>query len=178
MNTTRHPSTGKLARIARAYLRLIELIGIWGIAMVTTIAIMQVVFRYVIGASLFWSEEVMRYAIIWIVFLVAGLAYSRGEMIGVDFVPSALPPRLRRIADLIGRAGIVVLLLVLAWYGTMITIDTSTMVAPALNISMSYMHAAVPVGSVLLALHVIAGHYIVPDIDAPGDQGRGEEDQS
>jgi len=56
-----------LRRFARAYVRLIEWIGIFSIAAVAIVAILQVYFRYIVGASLYWSEELMRYMTIWMV---------------------------------------------------------------------------------------------------------------
>jgi TRAP-type C4-dicarboxylate transport system permease small subunit len=173
MSVTPTGSTWNAARLARAYVRLIEFVGIFGIAFVTFIAILQVFFRYVVGASLFWSEELMRYAMIWIVFLVAGLAYNRGEMLGAELAVNLLPPRWRRAVDLVGRAAIVVLLLVLAWYGTIISLQAAVSTAPALDVPMGYLHAAIPVGSILLALHVIAGHYIVRDPTPDNIHGHG-----
>ena len=44
---------------------------------------MQVFSRYVLESSLFWSEEFMRYLMLWIVAVGAGISYTRGQFLGI-----------------------------------------------------------------------------------------------
>ena len=53
----------------------------------------QVVFRYVIGYSLYWSEELARYLFVWVSFLGSVVALERGVHIGMDVVVAKLPRR-------------------------------------------------------------------------------------
>lgn len=150
----------RLARAAKVYIHAIEVLAILSMVTLTVVAGLQVYFRYVVGASLFWSEEVLRYTVIWTAFLVAGLAYTRGEMIGMRLAVDKLPPRPRRIADALSRFGMVVLLSVVAWYGLEFAQRTAAARATALQISMFWVHLAVPIGNALLALHVLAGLFV------------------
>lgn len=167
MITSRPAPMSRAARVARSYVRVIEFVGAFGIAAVAIVAFMQVVFRYVVGASLFWSEEFMRYAMIWIVFVVAGLAYNRGEMASVELAIGMLPERWRRAAKVLGRLGIIAFLLVLAAYGADLAMRSSVSAPAGLGIPMVYLIAAIPVGSVLMILHVVAGAYLVPEAAVP-----------
>jgi TRAP-type C4-dicarboxylate transport system permease small subunit len=144
-----------LVRIARTYFTLLEGLAIIAITVMTLVAGLQVFYRYVLADSLFWSEELMRYLMVWTAFLCAGLAYSRGEMLGMRFAVDACPPALRRLIDGLGRAAAVVMLGVVAWYGGQFAWRTAEEEAVALQVSMLWIHAAVPLGAALLALHVL-----------------------
>lgn len=160
-----------LSRFARGYVRVIETLGIVAIASVAILAVVQVYFRYVVGASLFWSEEVMRYITIWMAFLMAGLAYTRGEMMGFTLVRDLLPGPVRYVVRLIVRLIIVVVLLTIAWYGFDFAWRTRTDLAVAIQVPMFWFHGAVPVGCVLMAIHVAVSQFIPEtDIAEAGDE--------
>lgn len=159
---------GTVRKLARAYVRLIEAIGIFSIATVAIVAVLQVYFRYVVGESLYWSEELMRYLTIWSVFLVAGLAYTRGEMMGFTMLRDVLPEPLRGAVRLVVRGIVVGFLLTVAWYGFDFAQRTANDYAIALRVSMFWVHLAIPVGCVVIAIHVAVSQFIPEhDIAAP-----------
>ncbi|WP_163849234.1 TRAP transporter small permease [Pseudooceanicola aestuarii] len=155
MQPERLPSP--LLRVLRGYVTITETLLITGMAGVVLLAALQVFFRYVVGASLSWSEEALRYLMIWIAFLGIGLAYARGEMIGMELLTSALPPRLGKTVGLAGRALILAMMIAIAIYGWQFAWKTRAGTATAIPISMFWVHIAVAVGAVLVGLHVIAG---------------------
>ena len=160
-------------RLARAYIQAIETTGILALAVVSAVAILQVFFRYVVGASLFWSEELMRYLTIWGVFLLAGLAYSRGEMLGFTLIVTSLPRSLRRLVELLVRLAIIAFLLVVAWSGFDFAWRTIFDEAVGLQISMFWIHLSIPVGCVLAVLHVLAAQvvdFVGPEAAASGPE--------
>lgn len=144
-----------LQRTARLYVRLIENIAIAGIAVLTVVAAIQVFYRYVLNDSLFWSEELMRYLMAWVAYLTAGIAYSRGEMLGMRFVVDALPPKARRAVDIASRILIVLFLGTVVWFGFEYAWRTSMEEAIALEFSLFWVHLSVAVGAFLLILHVV-----------------------
>jgi TRAP-type C4-dicarboxylate transport system permease small subunit len=154
----------RLHRFARYYVRTIETIGILSIAGVAIVAVLQVYFRYVVGASLYWSEELMRHLTIWMAFLLAGLAYTRGEMMGFTLVRDMLPARLRYAVRLVVRVIVVLFLLITAWYGFDFARRTATDMAVAMQVPMLWFHLSVPVGCLLMAIHVAISQFI-PETD-------------
>lgn len=154
-----------------AYTKVVEAGCVTTLVVILIVGIAQVFFRYVVGSSLTWSEEFLRYATIWMVMAGAGLAYSRGEMIGLDFI-AALLPRSARIAVeiFVGIVGMA-LFAVVAWYGVSLSLRMSASMATALDIPMIYINISIPVGSVILLFHILlktlsAGQESKPDGDA------------
>ena len=149
------PAAGPTRGFAARYITTLETLAIAAIAAMTLVAGLQVFYRYVLADSLFWSEELMRYLMVWTAYLCAGLAYSRGEMLGMRMVVDACPPPLRTAIDWVGRGLVTVLLLVIVWSGVEFALRTRHEEATALRVSMLWIHASVPIGAALLAVHVI-----------------------
>jgi TRAP-type C4-dicarboxylate transport system permease small subunit len=137
------------------YLTTVKFLAITGIAALALIAALQVFYRYVLDDSLFWSEELMRSLMVWVAFLTAGVTYSRGEMLGMHFVLDIVPAAVRHWLELAGRLLTVLFLLVVAWYGLDFMLRTSEQESVALEISVAWIHASIPVGCLLLAAHVL-----------------------
>ena len=151
-----------IVRVAAFYTHAVESAAIVAMVALVSIAAYQVFCRYVLNASLFWSEELMRYLMIWTTFLTSGIVYTRGGFLGMRALVDAAPPRLRQAADITSRLAILTFLLVVAWCGFEFAIRTAPSQATALQFSMFWVHVSVPVGCVLMALHVIAGFFLPP----------------
>jgi len=65
----------------------------------TIVVAVQVFFRYVLNQSLFWSEELARFLLVWLTFLGASSAYYRKVNPGVDFLYAKLPPLLKKTSS-------------------------------------------------------------------------------
>lgn len=148
-----------MTKFWRAYKAAVETFCFVGIGAILIIGTMQVVWRYAFNSSLFWSEEAMRYLMIWIVMVGAGLSYSRGQFLGMRLAVERLPAGARRAADLISATLIMIFLAVLLWYGSKFAWMTRQQTATALGISMFWVHVAIVVGAALLALHVALNEY-------------------
>ncbi|MEI4473940.1 TRAP transporter small permease [Frigidibacter sp. MR17.24] len=141
-----------------------------GLSMLLIVGIMlvQVFFRYALGGSLIWAEELCRYLLIWQTFLVLGLTYSRGEFVALDFLPGALNARWRWILRAVMAVPILGFLGVMAWYGYDFASRFDRQTIPALDfiwtaiagktlgLSIRWVYISVTVGLGLLGIHVIA----------------------
>lgn len=166
-----------LSRIVSAYLAVLRLLAGSSMAIIVVIMIAQVWARYVSGGSLIWAEELCRYLLIWQTFLVLGLAYSRGEFVALDFLPSALPERGRLILKAVGAIPALGFLGIVAVYGADYASRFGNQTIPALDfiwgalfgrplgLSITYVYISVSVGSVLMILHILAD--LVTSLAAP-----------
>lgn len=113
--------------------------------------LIQVVGR-TIGSSPVWTEELTRFALLFLVAFGAGLAFRTGDMVNVDVVCEALPgrwPRALRLLAAIVTGGLALYLLPFGWkYVSIGQMQTS----PALGLRMSFVHFTVFLLLVLLAL--------------------------
>ncbi len=123
----------------------------------TVVVLMQVFFRYVMFASLPWSEEVSRYLQIWLVMIAAAYGFSYGEHIEVKFFKEKLQekPLLYKVITSL----IYILLLLVLYIFVTYSFDFASRVefqrTPALRISMLWPTLALPVGGFLMILQVL-----------------------
>ena len=61
------------------------------LALMVAVILAQVVFRYVLGDALNWTEEAARFGMLWMTGLMAPLAYRRGGFVAIDMLERALP---------------------------------------------------------------------------------------
>ena len=59
----------------------------------TYVLFQGVVLRYLFNYAFPWTEEVVRYSIVWLVFLGGSIAARRGAHISMDILVVYLPPR-------------------------------------------------------------------------------------
>ncbi len=90
-----------LARLGRAADRLEEAFMVVVLAAMTLLTFVQVVLRYVFGASLVWSLEATTYLAAWLVLVGMSYGVRTQAHIAVDLVTSRLPPRAARGVTLV-----------------------------------------------------------------------------
>ena len=133
------------------------------LAAMVVVTFVNVVMRYAGESSFLWGEEVGRHLMIWLAFVGGGLALRNGAHIGVDSLERSLPPRAARIV----RAAIALILLVLFVALMVEGIDyawrTRFQASAALQISMAWVYAGMPIGCLLMLAHLgfIARRYVL-----------------
>lgn len=145
-----------LRRIVTATVRACEGLAAIGVLVCVGLNLAQVTFRYFLYAPLPWSEEVMRYAMIWVAMLGATAALGRAELPAVDLVAATRSGRLKRACRVAAA------LAVFAFCATLIVAGWPTLrrafqaVSPAAEIPLHYPYLAVFVGCGLMGLLAIA----------------------
>jgi TRAP-type transport system small permease protein len=116
----------------------------------------QVVARYVFDRPITWSEELARFAFIWLVFTAAVFVMAESRHIAVDVVGTVVGRRGRVVLEIIASLVVVLSVALLLWQGAPFAWGMSRQ-SPALGIAMRWWYLAAVVGLVLLALHAVAG---------------------
>jgi TRAP-type C4-dicarboxylate transport system permease small subunit len=130
------------------------LLSALGIVMAMTVSA-QVVSRYLLNHSLFWSEELARYLLVWLTFLGASAAYYRKAHPGIDLLSSRMGPRLRRVNTIIIHLVSLGLFLVMIYHGTAFSAFVRAQISPALSLPMWVVFAIIPVSGLLLSCHCL-----------------------
>ncbi|MDD4999529.1 MAG: TRAP transporter small permease [Thiomonas arsenitoxydans] len=60
---------------------------------IALIMMLQVVMRYFFSAPIFWAEEVAVQLLVFATLFGLSLLVQRGQLVSIDFLPRALPPR-------------------------------------------------------------------------------------
>jgi len=146
-------AAGTIERVSIACNRYAEyLLLLLGVSMTATV-ILQVFCRYVLNHSLFWSEELARYLLVWLTFIGATVAYHRNMHPGVDILFKRLDrasrDRIRQIVHLVS----LVFFLVMIWYGCTFAYFIRVQTTPALSLPKWLIFSIIPISGALLSLH-------------------------
>ena len=131
-------------------------------AVMLVVAWMHVTRRYVFNSALTWSEEFLRFSIVWYALLSASILHKRNGHLGITIFREMMPGRLQKFLQ---RAVIYLATLtvgVVTISGTVLVFSTWGQITPALGISMSIPYAAIPVSFFLMTMYGIL--HIVRDI--------------
>lgn len=149
-------------------------------ALVVTLGL-QIVFRFVLGLGLSWSEEVSRFLFIWFVYISASFAARAGTHVRVTVFVGLFPPAARQAvritADLIwiGFNAIVVVSGVLLFQRMLKYPVYST----SLMLPLAWLYLVIPVAHALMIVRILGrlGRWNEPVPSAP-ESGRGGDKES
>jgi len=147
-----------ITKITRVSLKLntgIErLTGTCGIIM-TLIVVLQVFCRYVLNHSLFWSEELARFLLVWLSFLGATVAYCRGMHPAVDLVYKHLPPGFQKSATISVHLAAIAFFGVMTFFGLKFSYFVRLQISPALHLPKWIIFGAIPISGAIFLIHAI-----------------------
>jgi TRAP-type C4-dicarboxylate transport system permease small subunit len=126
------------------------------LAAMVVIVFAQVFWRYVLSASIFWSEELARYLMIWGSMFAAGVCLRRGAHMAVRFVHDLLPTPHRKATALIVYALIFFFLSVVCIFGIDLVQRMWYQRSPTLRLPMGLVYIAIPLGAALMIVHTAA----------------------
>lgn len=115
----------------------------------------NVVLRYTTGDSIIWAEEVARHMMIWVTFLGAGLVMRTGGHVAIDNLHTAVGPGAARVLRMLVAVGIALFCVFMAIASSDYVWRTRFQTTAATDIPISFIYAAMPVGFVLLLVHLL-----------------------
>ncbi len=169
-NETDAAGRGWLAAIVAVYSRIF--LGLAAVAMAAIVAIMtvQIFYRYVLNDSLIWAEEMCRYLLMAMTFLLIGPAFERGDMATVQFFVNALPRRVGLALVVAVYLLVIGFLLIISYFGYRYATFNGHFAMPAVDfiasavlgrsvsgvMTMYWIYLLIPLGCLLLAAHFVA----------------------
>jgi TRAP-type C4-dicarboxylate transport system permease small subunit len=121
----------------------------------TVVVAVQVLFRYGLNQSLFWSEELARYLLVWLSFLGASVAYRRKAHPGIDVIQAKLPGKLKKAATVAVHLASLLLFAVMIFYGCRFAYFVRLQISPALYLPKWIVISIVPFSGGILMMHGI-----------------------
>ena len=143
-----------MARLDRAIIWLTAIAVVLLMLTMVGSILAGVFFRYVLNSALPWPEELARFAMIWLTMLGAGLVARYGGHIAVTVFIGRLDGWAKRLVTWLGRAAVVLFLLLLLWFGADMTGRAGRQHSAALEWSMSIPNLAIPLGAALMLYHL------------------------
>ncbi|RME98453.1 MAG: TRAP transporter small permease [Bacteroidetes bacterium] len=134
----------------------ILLVAIFGLLVVDVL--WQVFGRYVLGQSFSFTEELARFALIWLAILGAAYLNGQREHLAMDFLLRKLKPAEQaRRQQVIEVAMLLFALVVMVFGGGNLVYTTLYLgqTSPAMNISLGYVYAIVPVSGLLIMFYSV-----------------------
>jgi TRAP-type C4-dicarboxylate transport system permease small subunit len=127
------------------------------LALAASLGLFQIIMRFVLEAPAEWTEVLIRFSLIWMVFMGIPAAFRRGAMVSVDVLYRWSPPRIRRVLDWMVCLAALSLILVIIWWGWNYAQRGRVQTVIGLeDVSMFWAYVAMPVGGVFSVLGIIA----------------------
>lgn len=143
--------------ILRRLVRIPSLLGGFLILISSLLIMVEVVTR-ALGSSSFLAGELTGYFLVVTTFLGGGYALQSGKHVQVTFLLDKLPPTINRILDSIVKTLILLISLVVLYYGTLTALnlyELNFVSATVLAVPLVIPYAAIPIGALFLIIEVI-----------------------
>lgn len=136
--------------------RLLETLTCLMLAIMVFTVCWQVISRYVLGTPSTFTEELLRFALVWLAMF--GMAYVSGKRqhISLTLFIDKASPKLRHVWMLILQVCFgLFAIYILIFGGLQISSISMEQFSPALNISMGHVYYALPIGGTLIIIYSV-----------------------
>lgn len=120
----------------------------------TIVLVIQVGARYLLSSGMPWTEEMARFAMIWLVFLGATVMTKEGSHISITILEDRYPSIKTWLAP-IQRALGIIYLIIITWIGMDAIQVVSAQVSANMRISMGIIYAIIPVSFMIAVIHML-----------------------
>ena len=120
------------------------------------VIMLEVIFRYVLTSSPFWTEELARYVMFYMVLLGSAAATREEKHPSLTFVIQNFSLGFRRKWKLLLDCLVLLVLAVVFWQGCVMAVEEWIGRTPALRISFFWVYLALPIGALLMVVEIIA----------------------
>jgi TRAP-type C4-dicarboxylate transport system permease small subunit len=121
-----------------------------------SLGVFQIVTRFVLERPAEWSEILIRFSLIWMVFLGIPAAFRQGAMVSVDVLYRSVGPGARRTLDWAVALASLLLIGVVLWWGWDYAVRGRVQSMAGLeSISMFWGYLALPVGALFCILGIV-----------------------
>lgn len=134
---------------------IIKYVAIAAFSVMSVLIILQVIFRYLLGSSLSFSEELARFLFIWSSMLGAAMCLKRRSHIGFDLLMLHIPRGLQKYGLLITNVMSLAFYAILVIFGFKVSAVTMGQTSPAMGVKMGLIYASIAVAGFVMILNGI-----------------------
>ncbi len=131
----------------------------WILVLLMTLLIivcfLQVWFRLVVQEPIAWTEELARYAFVWLTFIGGAAVVGNWGHFQVDFVLSYCPGWMKFPLRVISYVAIAVFAYIMVFHGWELLEKVYRQKSAAMLIPMAYPYAALPLSGILMIVHLV-----------------------
>lgn len=142
-----------LTRLCRAMEALVAAL----LAVLIAVNLTAVFFRYGLNDPLVWTEETLRYTMIWIAMVGGAAAVFRNEHMGVDLLVMLDIPWVTRLVRAVILMIVAVFAGLLLWYAVPMAERNMAQVSPAARIPMVWPYLAIAIGAAGILINALGG---------------------
>lgn len=137
--------------------RFEELLGSLLLAVMVSIAFINVIVRYCTSFSFAWTEELTVNFFVWVVLLGTARSFREGSHLGMNLLYDALPRNARRICYWLGMLLCIAFFGALCWTGTLEVLDEYDLesISESLGIPVWWYTIATPLFSLLIIFRML-----------------------
>ena len=126
------------------------------LTLAASLGVFQILTRFVLEQPAEWSEVLIRFSLIWMVFLGIPMAFRQGAMVSVDVLYRWSPPKIRRVLDWVVCVAALLLIGIIFWWGWDYAVRGRVQTMSGLeSISMFWAYSAMPVGALFSMLGIV-----------------------
>jgi TRAP-type C4-dicarboxylate transport system permease small subunit len=158
-----------LSRALDASARACDVVIGLGLLAAVSVNLMQVAWRYLLEDPLPWSEEAMRYVMIWIAMLGSAAALPRGEHMAMSLIGAGWPRGLAKAGSIITLLGVAAFCGIALWFGGPTFRRAMQQTSPAAEIPMWIPYLGVYVGCALMLVQSVLMLLLGRRLEGPGE---------
>ena len=137
--------------------RISMLISCLMMALAVTLGLFQVIMRFVLEIPAEWTEVLIRFSLVWMVFMGIPYAFRVGAMVSVDVLARLVSPIGTRILSFFTCVAALTLVLVIIWWGwDYATRGRMQSVIGLEGVTMFWAYLALPVGGLFCIPAIVA----------------------
>lgn len=120
------------------------------------VIMMEVIFRYVLASSAFWTEELAKYVMFYMVLMGSVVAIREERHPALVFISQKFHVRFRKKWHLFIDVLVFFVLIFVFREGYKMAVDERIMRTPALRMSFLWVYLALPIGAFLMMVQIVA----------------------
>lgn len=134
------------------------------LSLMTIFIIVQVFMRYILGTSLTWSEEFIRWTFVWFIWIGISYGFKVRRHVSIPMLVDLLPENPRRVISIFAHLVMAIFFMMLCYYGYKQAVSPLIMRRTAITlywplsevrVSSLWLYASLPFGALLSVIRLL-----------------------